>query len=174
MAGFCQEAVIFRAAFSNPRLASVWAKGIRVSGDRPQHIINKGCDGSGLVLGPGGGIGELTQGIQASFEGDAAEIDVVCQGGFLHDTADEIISDEMHAQFAFDHVRRQTAQHIHVEVDLDLTEVKFDAPAAEIEFGKIRVGNSRVQKGCHKSYALRAKAAVAHGVANNPHGDTLG
>ena len=109
MAGFGQEAVIFRAAFSGARFTPAWAMRVGITGDGQQHFLNKCGDCSGLVFGPACRIGELAHGVQAAFERKAIEVDVVDEGGFLHDAADEVVGDEMHEQFAFDHERVHAA-----------------------------------------------------------------
>ena len=87
----------------------------------------------------------MTQGIQAAFERDAAKINFVGEGGLLHDAADEVVGDEVHAQFAFDHVGGLTTQDVHVEMNFDLAEMKLDAPAAKVEVGKVRFEKRRGQ-----------------------------
>ena len=147
MPGFCHETVVFGAAFSDARFGSTRAEGIGVSGDGQEHFIDHGGEGSGFVFGPGGGIGKLAEGVQAAFEGETAEIHIVGEGGFLHDAADEIVGDEVHAQFAFDHVGSQAAQDVHVEGNFEFAEMEFDAPAAKVKVGKIRVGNGGMLRG---------------------------
>ncbi len=77
------------------------------------------------------GVGELAHGVQSSLEGDAAQIDLVSEHGFLHDAANQIIGNSMHAQFALDHVGGHAAQHVHVEMDFDFAKMEFLLPAAE-------------------------------------------
>ncbi len=67
--------------------------GIEVTGDGSQHFINHRRDGSWFVFGAGCGIGELAHSIQTAFEGEAPEIDIVCEGGLLHDAANDVVGD---------------------------------------------------------------------------------
>ena len=116
MPGFGHEAVVFRAAFSDTRFAAAWAERVGITGDGVQHFIKERGDGPGFVFGPACGVGELAHGIQASFEGEALEVNVVGEGGFLHDPADEVVGDEMLLEFAFNHLRVEAAKHVHVEM----------------------------------------------------------
>ena len=83
----------------------------------------------------------MAHGIQAAFEGDPAEVDIVAECCLLHHGADEVVGDKMHAQFPFDHGRREAAQHVHVEVNFDFAEMEFDAPSPEVEIGEISGGD---------------------------------
>ncbi len=112
--------------------------------------------------------------VQSAFERDALQIDIVCESGLLHEAADEVVSDKMHAEFAFDHVRGFAAQDVHVEVDFNLAKMEFDAPAAEVEIGEVCGGEGGIEQGGDESDALRTKALVGHGVADGAHGDAFG
>ena len=173
MAGFCHEAVVFGSAFSDARFGSAGAKRVGVPGDGKKHFIDEGGDRPGFIFGPGGGISKLTQGIQAAFERDAAKINFVGEGGLLHDAADEVVGDEVHAQFAFDHVGGLTTQDVHVEMNFDLAEMKLDAPAAKVEVGKVRFENGEIKQSGDKRHALGAKATIADGIADDAHGEAL-
>lgn len=150
------------------------AKGDKVAGDSQKHFLDNGGEGPGFVFGPGGGIGKLAQRVQSAFEGDAAQIDIVGEGGLLHEAANEVVGDEMHAQFALYHVGRLAAQDVHVEEDFNLPEVKFDAPTPKIKIGEIGGGNGGIEQGGYQGNALGAKAWVGNGVADDPHLETLG
>ena len=97
-----QNTIVFRAAFFGTRFAAAGAVSVEVAGDGQQHLVNQGGDRSGFIFDSAGGVGKLADGIQAAFKGDAIEIDIMSEGGLLHDAADEIIRDKMHPQFAFD------------------------------------------------------------------------
>jgi len=174
VSGFGQKAVVFWAAFSDARFATAGTKRVGIAGDGQEHFLNEGGDCSGFVFGPACSVGELAHGIQAAFEGEALEVDVVGEGGLLHDATDEVVGDEMHAQFSFDHVGRQAAQHIHVEVDFYLAKMEFDAPAPEVEKGEVGGGNGGIQKRGHDRDALGAKTALGDGVAHDAHGEAFG
>jgi len=48
---FCEEAMVFRAAFSDAWIAPAGAMGIEVTCDGAEHFLNDRRDGSGLVFG---------------------------------------------------------------------------------------------------------------------------
>ena len=96
------------------------------------------------------------------------------EGGLLHHGADEVVGDKVHPQFSFDHGRREAAQHVHVEVDFDFAEVKFDAPSPEVEIGEVGGGDRGVEQCGDKCYALGAESLVGDCVAHDAHGDALG
>jgi len=128
LAGFCHKTVVFGAAFSDAWFAPAGPKGIEVTGDGAKHFLDDGRDDSGFVFDPGCRIGKLTQGVQSAFAGDAAQINIVGEGSLLHEAAEEIVDNEVPAQFAFDHRRGEAAQDVHVEGDFDLAEMEFDGP----------------------------------------------
>jgi hypothetical protein len=138
--------------------------GIGVAGDGQQHFIHYRGDGPGLVFGALGGVGELAHGIKASFEGKAVEIGIVSQSGFLHDAPNQVIGHEVHSQFAFDHVRGQASQHVHVQEDFDLAKMEFDPPAAEVEGGKVRRHYFGIEHRGDQGHYLGAEARLRDGV----------
>ena len=172
-AGLGQEAVVFWAAFFDAGFGSIRAQRNEIAGDGQEHFVNESGDGSGFGFSADGGVCELAQSVEGAFEGESGDGNIMGEGGFLHDAADQIVGDEVHAQFAFDHVGREATEDIHVEVDLDLAEVEFDAPAAEVEFSQVTGGDICVQKGGDESDALGAEPGVGNGVANDPHGDAF-
>ena len=174
MSGFGEKSVIFWTAFADARFGSIGAKGDEITGDGKEHFIDDSGDGAGFVLGPGEGVGKLAQGVQSAFEGDASQINIVGQGGLLHEASDKVVGDEVHAQFALDHVGGFTAQDVHIEVDFDLTEMEFDAPAAEVEVGEIGGRNGGVEQGGDEGDRFGAKARVSDGVTDDAHLNTLG
>lgn len=125
VAWLSQKSVIFGAAFSHARLGSAGARGDKVAGDSQEHIIDDSGDGARFVLRACGGIGKLAEGIQNAFEGDPVQVNIMDQGGFLHEAANEVVGYEVHEQFTFDHVGRFAAQDVHVEVDFDFAKVEF-------------------------------------------------
>ena len=62
---------------------------VGIAGDGQEHFLNEGGDWSGFVFGTACSVGELAHGIQAAFEGEALEVDVVGEGGLLHDATDD-------------------------------------------------------------------------------------
>jgi len=88
--GFCEKTVVFWAAFFGAGFDSIRAKGDKIAGDGQEHFIDESGDDPGFVISPGDGVGKLAQGVQGSLEGDAAQIDVVGEGGLLHEAADKV------------------------------------------------------------------------------------
>ena len=82
------------------------------------------------------GIGEMVEAVQRAFEGDSLQVDVVGQGGSLHQGANEIVSDPMHRQLFENHPGGEAAQDIHAKHGFDLSKMQFDVPAPEIEFSQ--------------------------------------
>lgn len=137
MTWLSQEAVIFRAAFSGARLGAVGTRWDKITSDSQEHVIDDGGDGARFMLHASRSVGKLAQGIQGAFERDTGQVNIVDKGSFLHKAANEVVGDEVHEQFAFDHVWGFAAQDVHVEVDFDLAEMEFDAPASEVEISQI-------------------------------------
>ena len=50
--------------------------------------------------------------------------------------ADDIVGDEVHEEFACDHVGRAVAEYFHAEEGFEFAEVQFDSPALVVEFAK--------------------------------------
>lgn len=100
---------------------------IEIAGDGEEHLLNQGREGSRFVFGSGGGVSKLANGIQAAFEGEAFEIHIMGQGSFLHDAANEVAGNKVHMEFAFDHVRSQASQDVHIEKSFNFAKMKFNA-----------------------------------------------
>lgn len=58
------------------------------------------------------------------------------EGGFEHDGADEIVRDEVHVEFAANHIGAETPQHVQVQDSFDVLEEELHLPAAAVEFGE--------------------------------------
>ena len=171
---FCHEAVVFGSAFSDTRFGAKRTEGDDVACNDEKHFVNESGNRAGLVVGTTCGIGKMAQGIQAAFKGEADEVGIVGERGFLHDAADEVVGNEMHAQFAFDHMGRQAAENIHFEVDLNFFEMEFDAPAAKVEIGEAGGGEIGVEQGGDDGHDLSAKTVVSDGVADHANGEAFG
>ena len=57
-------------------------------------------------------------------------------GGFEHHAADEVVHQEVEADFACEVLRRLAAQMVHLESELEVTQRQFHLPTAQIEFGE--------------------------------------
>ena len=174
MTRFCHEAVVFGSAFSDTRFGAKRTMGDNVAGDDEEHLVDESGNRARFVVGPACRIRKMAQGIQAAFEGKANDVGIVCERGFLHDAADEVVSNEMHSQFAFDHMGRKTAEDIHFEMDLNFFEVKFDSPAAKVEIGEVSGGNIGIEQGGDDCHDLSAKTVVSDGVADHANGKAFG
>lgn len=172
--GFCHESVIFWTTFSDAGLAAAGTIWDEIGGDDPKHFVNHCGDGSRFVFGSVKGICKLAQSVQTAFEGDASQIDVVGERGFLHDAPNEVVGYDVHGEFAFDHRRRFTTQYVHIKMDFNLAETKFDAPTSEVEFGEVGGRNVSVEQGGHQRHALGAKATFGDAIAHNAHGEAFG
>lgn len=173
-ATLCQEAIVFRAAFSDSWLDPFRAMRNQIGGDEPEHFVNKSGNRSGFVFNSGRGIGKLTQGVQRAFERETAQVHVVRERRLLHEAAYEIVGDEVHPEFAFDHMGRLATQNIHVEVDFDLAEMKFDFPPSEVEFRKIAGRNGRIEQSGDERNTLGAKSRRGDGVTDDANRKAFG
>lgn len=79
--GFCHETVVFRAAFSDARLAASGAKRDEAAGDGLEHFVNQRGDASRPALGPGGGVGGLGENARALAADGMADGMMVPTGG---------------------------------------------------------------------------------------------
>lgn len=102
--GSCEELVIFWSAFFGAGFGSVGAFGDGVCGDEAEHVQEEAVLFAG---GFAGGIehrSPVAEGVERAFEADAGKWLVVSQGGRLHDMANDIVGDEVHVEFALNHV----------------------------------------------------------------------
>ena len=77
-------------------------------------------------------VGKVMQTVESSLEGEPSKRNVINQGGVLHECADKVIGHQVHEQLFADHGRRQTAQHVPTQQDLNLAKMQFYYPALEI------------------------------------------
>ena len=173
-AGFCHQAVVLCAAFFDAGFTSSWAKRGEIPCYGQEHVIYHGGDCFWFLLHAAHCVGELAQGIKATFEGNALQIHIVSECGLLHHASDEVVGNKVHPQFAFDHVRGAASQDIHLEMGFDLAEVEFDAPAPPVKSGKILGGDGCIGEGCNECHALGSKPLVGNAVADNADIEALG
>ena len=136
VAGFREEMIVFGSSFDSARFGSVGAKW--------EEILGEGAEQSAIEATTEGGMGgdesqmgcPLAQRVTGTFEAEAAEIGGVKKGRFEHEGADEVVGDQVHVEFATNHVGTQTAQHVQVHDGFDVAEEEFDLPPASIEFGE--------------------------------------
>ena len=123
------------STFFDTGFSSSGAKRVEIPRDGQQHFIYHGGDCFRFFLYSAYCVSKLAQGIKATFERNALQIHIVRECGLLHHASDEVVGNKVHPQFAFDHVRREAPQDIHLEMGFDLTEMEFDAPAPSVESG---------------------------------------
>ena len=135
-AGLGEEVVVFGAAFFGSGFGSVGAFGEFVHGDEVEHFQEEAAlFAGGFACGVEDG-GPVAEGVEGAFEADAGEWLVVLQGGGLHDVADDIVGDEVHVEFACDHVGGAAAEDFHAEEGFEFAEVQLDGPALVVEFAE--------------------------------------
>jgi hypothetical protein len=78
----------------------------------------------------------VAEGVEGAFKADAGKGLVVSQGGGLHDVTDDIVGDEVHVEFACDHVEGAAAKDFHAEEGFEFAEVQLDGPALVVEFAE--------------------------------------
>lgn len=117
----------------------------------------------------------MTQGIESSFEADACEFDMMAVGSLLHECAHDIVGDHVHEQLPVDHVWGEAAKHVHGEGDFDFSEAQFDAPAPEVEIGKIHQREILgVEQSGNHGNAAGAEALLGDVEFDEAHGECCG
>ena len=103
MTRFCEELVGFWPAFDDPRFDSARAERKNIFCDERQHgVVNVFCHArSGFWIGKEWG--GIDQEIQGAFEAELPEVELVFFGALPDQMADEIVGDEEHEDFFFDH-----------------------------------------------------------------------
>ena len=134
VAGFCEEAVVFRASFLGSWFDSIGADGQAILGNNDQHVGNESFACPGFVFGRVDYVSPMTQSVQGAFKAQGAKRHMMNVGGLLHEHPDHVIGDEMEGDFLVDHRWRLTAQDVEPEDGLDFPEVEFNGPASEVEF----------------------------------------
>ena len=136
VARFSEEMIVFGSSFDGARFGSVGAKRKAIRGEGMKQGA-KEVTAESDVGGDEGQMGRpLAQGVAGSFEAEAVEISGVEEGGFEHESADEVVSDEVHVEFAANHIGAETPQHVQVQDRFDVPEEELHLPAAAIEFGE--------------------------------------
>ena len=106
----------------------------QVGGDGAQESIEELGLFTRLAVSGIDSVCEMVEAVQRAFKGDSLQVDIVGQGGSLHQGANEIVSDPMHRQLFENHPGGEAAQDIHAKHGFDLSEMQFDVPAPEIKF----------------------------------------
>ena len=110
--------IVLGAAFLRSGFFSPGAEWNKVFGDDFEHRTKQG-----LLFARHASHGfeartPVSESIDGAFETDPGQIDLMPDGGFLHQRAHEIIGNGVHHDFFFHHHGSLAAQHIHAEGDL--------------------------------------------------------
>jgi hypothetical protein len=126
VARFGEELVRLGASFSCLRFGAERARWEGVPGDDSQHFVVELAPAAGLAAGGVDRVGEVAHGVQGAFEAQLTKLDMVALRGLLHDEADELAADGIHAQFPFDHRGAFAAKHCGAHGGFDLPVAQFD------------------------------------------------
>ena len=118
-----EELIGFGPSFFGARLGSVGSMGNEVPGEAAQHVVDEFGLFAGRVVGGVDGLGPVAQGVERAFEADAIQRNMVQMRGLLHESAHQVVGDQMDLEFLLDHAWALAAQHIEAEGGLDLGEV---------------------------------------------------
>ena len=159
---FVEQLVVLGSSFSSPGFGSVGSGWNRRSGNGREHGRTKRVALTGSRNGQYGG--PFSKRLTRSFEADAIEFPLRCVRGLQHGGADEVVGDEVHCKFFFDHFGREASQDVHTEGDLDVSQVEFNVPSAAVEFGEGSCGKfPGVGKGGGDGDALTSESLDVHG-----------
>ncbi len=126
--GFGEELVGFGSA-----LDDTWFRAIEATrqGVLSDSLKEEGVDVFGF---PGVGLGlpknprpRLDE-IQRSLEAEFGNVEAVGHGSLPHEPADEVVGDEEHGDFLFDHGRGKTTQDLHAHGGFEVAKTQFDSP----------------------------------------------
>jgi hypothetical protein len=78
----------------------------------------------------------LSHGGERALEADCRDGHTVDACGLGDESADEVVSDDMHPELFFDHVRALAAQDIESHGDFDITEADLGHPTLSVELAE--------------------------------------
>ena len=84
------------------------------------------------VFGLGNGLAEMAHGIERALEAKARQVVPRDASGLNHETANQVVRNEVHEDFALDCDWAFTAQRLHLQGGFDLAQEQFHAPAAQV------------------------------------------
>jgi len=131
------EAVVFGTSFSDARLGPLWSVRDRIFGDDLEQLIEEATLFSWLGMRGIECVSPLAEGIDGSLEAKTGDVDIIECGRLLHESADQVIGDDMQCDFLANHLGSAAAKHVHAEGDLDVAKEQLDTPAAEIKLGQL-------------------------------------
>ena len=88
-----------------------------------------------------------------------------------HQQADQVVGEQVHRQFLFDHGWAAAAEHVHAEGGLDAAQIELDVPAAavqRIEFGLVDaagVEQGRYQDAADAGWSVHTRREQRRGLA---------
>ena len=134
---FVQQWVALWSAFSSPRFDAV--RSVRddvlcdVGEQNVGHVVK-------FMVGGPGGLREqgrpLAKRVGGFLEADSQRRRVVLGGGLEHECADEVVGDEVHAQFLANHLWGFAFQDVHAHGGFHIAQKQFGQPAFAIEVGE--------------------------------------
>ena len=123
MPGFGEELICLGSSFFGAGFGSAGAVRHEIAGDGLKHAGDEFGLFAGRVVGGVDGLGPVAQGVERAFEADAIQRNMVQMRGLLHESAHQVVGDQMDLEFLLDHAWALAAQHIEAEGGLDLGEV---------------------------------------------------
>src|SRR5664279_6194661 len=111
----------------------------------------------------------------SSAASDVYKRQIINGGSFGHDSADQVVGDEMHEHFAVEQGRAQTTELLHLHGGFDVPEEQLDRPAPQVELGQFGGGvGDRIEQRGDQNDVLGAKAGDTDRIANQAQGDLGG
>ena len=95
VSGLGEELIGFGSSFSGAGFGSAGAMGHEIAGDAFEHASDEFGLFAGSVVCGVDGLGPMAQGVEGAFKADAFQRDVVKMGGLLHESAHEVVGDQM-------------------------------------------------------------------------------
>lgn len=117
------------------------------------------------------GLRESTGAGEGAGETEAMAGNAVLAGALEHQTADEVVNEEVLAQLALDGGGVLAAQVVHLEGGLEVAQAQFHLPAAQEELGEGAEGVAHLlEQGGDEDHFAGAQARVVDAAANEPQG----
>ncbi len=110
VAWFCQEMIVIGSAFPRAGFLSSGAMGNEVVGDEFEHRTEQGLSFAWHASQSFEARAPVAKGIGCAFETDPGQIDMMPDGGFQHQRADQVLGDGVHHDFLFHHRGSLAAQ----------------------------------------------------------------
>ena len=159
-----QAVVVLRSSFRHSRLEAVRTIGDAVDGDGPERPplerFSVAKTEVGLVSNQGlKGLEDLKRRLEA----EGSRWDPVPAGRLCHERADQVVGQDVCPDLLPDQFRCLAPEHVHLERDLDRSQVEFIVPPRPIECGQIRLGRLLgVQQGRHDDDRPGPESGLCH------------